>query len=307
MDCLIIGDIHGHADALHALLAEAGFRERAGAWGHPACRAVFVGDLIDRGPKQLAVVETVRAMVDAGTASVVLGNHEYNAIAFATPDPARPGQHCRVRNARHRAQHQAFLDAVGEDSALHREIVAWFRTWPFWLETAGFRAIHACWHPGAQAALAPWLGADAVPRPGTDAALFSPGGAGHRAAETLLKGPEVPLPNGLTYRDKDGQDRAEARLRWWDRDARTYRAAAIVDDDLRGQIPDDELPATYLLSDENGRPVFFGHYWLSGLPSLLASRHACLDFSVARGGYLAGYRYGGEQALEPGRLLWVAG
>lgn len=46
---------------------------------------VFVGDYIDRGPDSLRVVELVRAMVDAGSAVALCGNHEFNAICFNTP------------------------------------------------------------------------------------------------------------------------------------------------------------------------------------------------------------------------------
>ncbi len=44
----IIGDVHGHADVLVALLRKLGYRERAGAWRHPERTAVFLGDFIDR-------------------------------------------------------------------------------------------------------------------------------------------------------------------------------------------------------------------------------------------------------------------
>lgn len=60
----IIGDIHGHAEALKALLASMGYREQGGAWRHPQRQAVFVGDFIDRGPKQVETVDVVRRMVD---------------------------------------------------------------------------------------------------------------------------------------------------------------------------------------------------------------------------------------------------
>lgn len=46
----IIGDVHGHASALAALLTRLGYRETRGAWRHPDRQAIFVGDLIDRGP-----------------------------------------------------------------------------------------------------------------------------------------------------------------------------------------------------------------------------------------------------------------
>ena len=87
----IIGDVHGTADKLEALLAALGYvdrRRRPPARRH---QAVFVGDLIDRGDGQVQVVELVRAMHEAGSAQVVLGNHEFNALVLATPHPGRPG------------------------------------------------------------------------------------------------------------------------------------------------------------------------------------------------------------------------
>ena len=85
MDYDVIGDVHGQDLKLKALLAELGYRVRAGAYRHPAGRvAVFVGDLIDRGPGQVEVLEIVRRMEAAGSARVVMGNHELNAIGYAT-------------------------------------------------------------------------------------------------------------------------------------------------------------------------------------------------------------------------------
>ena len=46
----IIGDIHGHADKLEAMLRTLGYRRTAGAWRHPDRQAIFVGDFVDRGP-----------------------------------------------------------------------------------------------------------------------------------------------------------------------------------------------------------------------------------------------------------------
>ena len=58
----IIGDIHGQAEKLEALLAAMGYRLQSGAWRHPTRQAVFVGDLIDRGPSQRRTVDIVRRM-----------------------------------------------------------------------------------------------------------------------------------------------------------------------------------------------------------------------------------------------------
>jgi hypothetical protein len=66
------------------------YREVAGVWRHANRQAIFVGHLIDRGPKQVATVPLVKAMVEAGSARCTLRNHEFNAIAWVTSDPDYP-------------------------------------------------------------------------------------------------------------------------------------------------------------------------------------------------------------------------
>lgn len=46
-----IGDIHGHADKLVALLQKLGYTKINGSYAHPERKVLFVGDYIDRGPK----------------------------------------------------------------------------------------------------------------------------------------------------------------------------------------------------------------------------------------------------------------
>ncbi|MER6997014.1 polynucleotide kinase-phosphatase [Streptomyces sp. NPDC000410] len=69
----IIGDIHGCRSELETLLAKLGYVDGA----HPDGRtAVFVGDLVDRGPDSPGVLRLVMGMVAAGNALCVPGNHE---------------------------------------------------------------------------------------------------------------------------------------------------------------------------------------------------------------------------------------
>lgn len=74
----IIGDVHGCFDELTELLETLGYGLGAnGAYRHAGGRrAVFVGDLCDRGPKNAAVLRLVMGMVRAGTAFCVPGNHD---------------------------------------------------------------------------------------------------------------------------------------------------------------------------------------------------------------------------------------
>ncbi|UQX03518.1 polynucleotide kinase-phosphatase [Streptomyces sp. RerS4] len=69
----IIGDVHGCSSELETLLAKLGYRDGA----HPDGRtAVFVGDLVDRGPDSPGVLRRVMGMVKSGNALCVPGNHE---------------------------------------------------------------------------------------------------------------------------------------------------------------------------------------------------------------------------------------
>ena len=74
----IIGDVHGCCDELEQLLQQLGYeRNDGGPWAHPAGRrAIFVGDLVDRGPRIVDTLKTVMSMSQAGTALSVPGNHD---------------------------------------------------------------------------------------------------------------------------------------------------------------------------------------------------------------------------------------
>ncbi len=93
----IIGDIHGCRSELETLLTRLGYRLRHDEQGrpvgaaHPAGRtAVFVGDLVDRGPDSPGVLRLAMGMVADGEALCVSGNHE-NKL----------GRYLKGRNVRH--------------------------------------------------------------------------------------------------------------------------------------------------------------------------------------------------------------
>lgn len=315
----IIGDVHGHADALTALLADLGYRERGGAWRHPERQALFVGDFIDRGPKQLETVDLVRRMVDAGSAQAVMGNHEFNAIAWFLPDPECPGEYLRKHHSakygdKNRRQHQAFLSAV-EGTPRHEEYVSWFLSLPLFLNLPELRVVHACWHPSALDFLRRFLTDDhrikletmilATREPADESDKETPDLTVFKAVEAVLKGVEVPLPKPHTFRDKDGHERDRVRVRWWDNLATDYRRAAMLPVEERATFPEDPVPEHALIGHDGGKPVFVGHYWLTGMPSLLSDKVACLDYSVAKGGKLVAYRWDGEPTLDASKLHWV--
>ena len=99
----VIGDIHGEFDKLTSLLGVLGYSETAGVWRHPQRTAVFVGDLIDRGPQQLETVGLVRGMVEAGAARCIpkrTANPKHHATAVARHRPAAGSAPPPPRSAR---------------------------------------------------------------------------------------------------------------------------------------------------------------------------------------------------------------
>jgi protein phosphatase len=88
----IIGDVHGCCDELEALLGLLGYEaaavvpgglslESGPVYAHPRGRkAVFVGDLVDRGPRILDALRLVRNMVRHGSALCVPGNHDMKLV-----------------------------------------------------------------------------------------------------------------------------------------------------------------------------------------------------------------------------------
>jgi protein phosphatase len=77
----VIGDVHGCREELEELLGELGYAPDGNGLRHPGGRtAVFVGDLVDRGPDTPGVLRLVMAMAARGDALVVCGNHEQKLV-----------------------------------------------------------------------------------------------------------------------------------------------------------------------------------------------------------------------------------
>lgn len=304
----IIGDIHGHASRLERLLERMGYERDAESWRHPDRQAIFVGDFIDRGPEQIETYLLVRSMIDRGAALAVMGNHEFNAVAFKTPHPEDPGERLRPHTEKNRNQHAAFLDQVGEDTALHDEIIAWFKTLPLYLDLEGLRVVHACWHDEAFATLKPLLGEGQSLLADAWLSAATPGAKAFAAVEILLKGFEIPLPAGESFLDEEGQRRRHIRTRWWGQGASTYRAVAMLDDATRKTLSNEPVSGDVLPGYTHEKPVFVGHYWLRGTPEPMSDRVACLDYTVTDPppkGKLTAYRWAGESRVSRDGFVWV--
>ncbi|TWU47044.1 metallophosphoesterase [Rubripirellula reticaptiva] len=300
----IIGDIHGHADQLKALLFDLGYSRNGNGFRCANRKAVFVGDFVDRGPAIGEVIAIVRAMVDAGDALAVMGNHEYNAIAFHT---RRAGKHdgwFRPHSVKNLKQHQATLNQLSTKEIV--DTVDWFKTLPVAIDIGAIRVAHASWQT---------QGIDCINRAIATSGQFTPDFLTlaedsdsdlNLAIENVLKGPELQLPAGHSIVDRAGQQRGSVRIKWYENGVgRSYRQHHLGSDEVPDvRIVDSDL-ASFQTYPRDASPVFFGHYWLTGTPSPLASNVACTDYSVAKGGKLVAYRWDGEQTLSADKFHWV--
>lgn len=305
----IIGDVHGCADALCLLLEKLGYRQDPRGWHHPERKAVFVGDIIDRGRQIRAAMHLVRRMVDAGAAHLVLGNHEFNAIAYqacrdAGDDPhLQPLQH---RLARHLQQTLHEYRFHGDEWL---DTIRWLRDQPLCLEFSNFRVVHACWDARRVGqALALEEGCCLRDDEFLQQSLryrTEP----NRIVERLLNGTDLILPEGVTVRGSDGIERNRIRTKFWKRRPETYGDVLFQPD----KLPDEWMQRPLTEQDKQrllhyGRDekvLFVGHYWRRGTPKVIRDNIACLDYSAVKNGRLVAYRMGQEQLLNNDNFVWV--
>ena len=130
-----------------------------------------------------------------------------------------------------------------------------------------------------------------------------------KAVEVVLKGKEMELPAGGWYLDKEGHKRTAIRARWFEKPDRgtLYQAYMLQADPINCAIAiDDAALASIEAYPVNSPPVFVGHYWLrASQPERLAVNVACLDYSVAKDGYLCAYRWDGEAEINDKKFVWV--
>lgn len=311
----IIGDVHGRAALLEDLLIGLGYRRRSGvgAYQHQGRQAIFVGDLIDGGPHQCETLELVKAMVDHGSARAVMGNHEFNAIAYATGIHGRPGAFLLAHTETNTRRHQAFLDQLTASQRSY--YVTWFQTLPLWLDLGDIRVVHACWHEESRRSIEDLTGSNRLTAAHFVAAATK-GGSIFKAVDILLNGPELNLSDYdlPRFRDWNGEPRATTWVKWWRATENTVREVAEA-----GKYPTEDggsyptLPSKELRADAlkyiytSHTPVFFGHYSRDGTPDdhrAWDNYAACLDFSGNQFDTLVAYRWNGEPRIRSENFVY---
>lgn len=305
----IIGDIHGCAHTLELLLGQMGYRKVNGIYQHPRRQAVFIGDIIDRGPRIRESLHLVRDMVDHGSAQIVMGNHEYNALGYCTRARAGSGRKwLREHNARHDRLIRETLEQFAHYPHEWNEFLEWFYTIPLFIEEDDFRAVHACWDRDLIEKFKRVQGGNRIDEDFLHASSAIESFAG-QVMDTLLRGTDLRLPEGLSISSRDGYTRQFFRTKFWADNAQTYADVVFQPDPLPESIAQRPLTAaerrqlrTYPPEE---KPVFVGHYWMEGEPAPLKPNVACIDYSAVKYGKLVAYRMDGERILSPDKFVYV--
>ncbi len=305
----IIGDVHGCARTLEVLLERMGYARVGGVWRHPQRQALFLGDIIDRGPRIREALLLVRDMVEAGTARCIMGNHEFNALGWMTPAPAGSGRrYVREHTERNQRQIQATLEQFSGRAAEWDEFIDWFWTLPLYLDMGSFRLVHACWDDQLIESFTAQY-PDGCPDIEFLQASVERDGFADQVFDRLLRGIGMPLPHGLSMTGRDGVTRAMFRTKFWEEAPQTYGDLVFQPDGLPEHIAirplTDRQKRELLIYGSDQPPLFVGHYWQHGVPRPIRGNLACLDYSAVKYGRLVAYRWSGEQRLLQENFVWV--
>lgn len=305
----LIGDVHGCAHTLARLLDGLGYQRHGGVWRHPRRMAIFLGDIVDRGPRIREALHIVHDMVEARQALCIMGNHEFDALGWSTPAPPGSGRQFvrehTPRNARLITQSLQQFDAYPQE---WREFQRWFYELPLFIDAGHFRVVHACWDGGLIDSLRALHPDGRIDEAFLQAAAVT-GSFASRVFGRLLRGTDMRLPDGLTLTSDDGYTRAFFRTKFWEEDPQTYGDIVFQPDALPESVARTPLTPrekTELLRyGPKEPPLFVGHYWRKGRPAPIRPNLACLDYSAVLYGKLVAYRMDQETRIDPNKFAWV--
>ena len=298
----IIGDIHGHAAALKELLHKMDYRLSQGIWQHSSRKVIFVGDYIDRGPAIRETLSIVHNMKENGQAIALMGNHEYNALAYNYK--LSNGSFLREHNDLHNYQHEQTIKQFNKYQDEWMFYLKWFYTLPLFVDLPQMRAVHACWDERA----IQWLRDNKYKTLNEDLLISShyQSSDSHSAITSILKGKEYNIPKEYAWKDKDGHLRTKNRYKWWINSIQSTYGQFLFNCpiELRDQIIKDNIQANSYPTTE--KPVFFGHYWMDDpYPAIQTSNVICLDYSIAKGGSLVAYRWNESSQISNSHFISV--
>lgn len=193
----VIGDVHGRAKLLEELLKKLGYQtDLTGVWFHPHRKAIFLGDLINKGPEIKKTVKIVRQMVDSGYAEAVAGNHELAWIE------------------RRFGSISSTIRSYQNDAEQLKSDFEWIKSLPFYLEKNAIRIVHAYWDENSIKQILIWKALEEDDRRELQDAY-------QKATWLLTNGPYYQVSNEESIRQNQLQKRS-IRLRWWNVDVPLY-------------------------------------------------------------------------------------
>ena len=207
----IFPDIHGQYEKLEGMLTKTGFQFKNGTWKNPNATALFLGDFIDRGTSNGKVLDTIRGMIENGQAQAVMGNHELNAINYHTNN-LEGTDGLRTRNDKNTKQHKTFLDEFPLGAKHTQHQLAFMKTLPLAIDLPELRIIHAAWDEKTLSFIEKEMGGTLIL---SDKLTYQIGNYKSplgKAIEYVTKGPEIILPNGYGFHDKEGTLRDYIRI-----------------------------------------------------------------------------------------------
>ena len=305
----LIGDVHGCGQTLIQLLEQMGYSKINGVYQHRHRKAIFVGDLVDRGPNIRLACNIVRDMVEAGNAQVLMGNHEYNVVMYCTEAPAGMRQpYLRPHTKRNARIIEQTLDQFANHPHEFNDFLGWFTELPLFLEYEHFRVVHACWDQAMIDEFIARYGGNQIQKEmlvesvNTDTFLF-------KFLDRTLRGTQLKLPDGRSMTAKDGFVRQFFRTKFWEANPQRYDDVIFQPDPLPIDLqfhPLSEHEKKQLLHYRaEEKPLFFGHYWMAGIPAPVTPNIACLDYSAVKYGRLVAYRMDTEAHLQRNKFTWV--
>lgn len=135
----LIGDVHGCLTELERLLERLEYEFEDDVWCHPEGRtAIFLGDVVDRGPQVPEVIVEVSEMVRQGSGLYVPGNHDERFAAFLA------GEDLQLAYGLEQTVDQlADLDGSARADALERFWEMYNQAPPYlWLDDGRLVAVH---------------------------------------------------------------------------------------------------------------------------------------------------------------------
>jgi hypothetical protein len=317
----IIGDVHDYYDELVMLLLKMNYKydENIGYY-HKDRIAIFVGDLIDKGPKIRETLQLVKKMCDNNNAKCIMGNHEYNGVNFWELKRDGTGYY-REHNHTNILQHIKTIETFKNNLDEWKMYIEWFKTLPIIFETDRFRVVHASYHP-----LIPKLMDQIqylfkknqkileIGRQKDNCHWYIDGVKVSDIVDSTLKGIEILLPNNMSFNDNGDIIRTKSRVKWWIKPVNNNYKNYLEDMTLKQieiddiEIEEDKIKMFYENGyDDDEKIVFFGHYCLNmdGPPRPFKKNVCCLDYGISKKKRLVAYRYDNESQIDETKYVEV--